>query len=133
VLRRRRWFTGEPIRGSESHQLAWFSPDGEEMDDDDWSVGYAKAVGLLLNGEAIPWPGRRGEPIVDDRLLLLFNADHGPIEWTLPDERWGDRWHVVLDTATEEDAPAELDEWIKPGDVYTMEGRSVVVLRRPVD
>src|SRR6185369_16196931 len=62
VLRRRRWFTGESIRGSASHQLAWFNPDGKEMSDDDWSVDHAKAVGLFLNGEAIPWPGRRGEP-----------------------------------------------------------------------
>ncbi len=133
VLRRRRWFTGEPIRGSDSHQLAWFSPDGEEMDDDDWAVGYAKAVGLFLNGEAIPWPGRRGEPVVDDRLLLLFNADEGPIDWTMPEERWADRWQVVLDTETDHHLSAEPDDWIKPGDVCTTAGRSIVVLRRPVD
>ena len=106
VLRRRRWFTGESIRGSESDQIAWFHPDGEEMTDDDWSVGYAKAVGLFLNGDAIPWPGRRGEPVVDDRFLLLFNAHHEPIDWTMPDEAWADRWLVELDTALDERAPA---------------------------
>ena len=133
VLRRRRWFTGEPIRGSDSHQLAWFNPDGEEMSDEDWSVGYAKAVGLLLNGEAIPWPGRRGEPVVDDRLLLLFNAHHEAIDWTMPDESWADRWHVVLDTGLDGDAVPDPDDWIKPGDVCTTVGRAVVVLRCPTE
>ena len=56
MFRRRRWFQGRGIRGLDD--LVWFRPDGEEMTDDDWENGYARAVGVFLNGDAIPTPGR---------------------------------------------------------------------------
>ncbi len=57
--------------------IAWLRPDGSPMQDHDWEVGFAKAIGVLLNGAAVPDPGPRGEPIRDDTFLILFNVHHG--------------------------------------------------------
>ena len=85
VLRRRRWFQGVPIRGSVD--IGWCRPDGAEMSDEDWGSGTG-SVGAFLNGEAITDRDRRGRRITGDSLLLLFNGQHEPIEWTLP-KQWG--------------------------------------------
>ena len=39
---------------------------------------------MFLNGEEIAAPDARGERIVDDSFLLLFNAHHEDVEFTLP-------------------------------------------------
>jgi glycogen operon protein len=97
IFRRRRWFQGRRIRGIED--LAWLRPDGEEMTDDDWETGYARAVGVFMNGRTIPTTDAYGEKIIDDDFLLLFNAGHEPLNWTLPGPGFGRRWTVDLDTA----------------------------------
>ncbi|HEU4521236.1 MAG TPA: glycogen debranching protein GlgX, partial [Thermoanaerobaculia bacterium] len=73
VFTRRRWFMGRPLRGADVSDIGWFKPDGEEMTDADWQSGFARSVGVFLNGRAIPTPDGRGEPIVDDSFYLLFN------------------------------------------------------------
>src|ERR687898_572297 len=42
VLRRRHFFQGRRIRGSEVKDLAWFRPDGKEMSDEDWNNAEAR-------------------------------------------------------------------------------------------
>jgi isoamylase len=123
VLRRRRWFQGLPIRGSVD--LGWCKPDGAEMGDDDWDAGSAPTVGLFLNGEAITDRDRRGQRVTDDCFLLLFNAHHEPIEWTLP-KLWGERWELVIDTA----GPGREGVALESGRALPVAGRSVVVLQR---
>ena len=86
VFRRRRWFQGRRIRDIDD--LAWFRPDGETMSDDDWEMGYARSVGVFLNGEAIPTKDAYGGRIVDDSFFVMFNAsetDHGVdrAEWQM--------------------------------------------------
>ena len=41
--------------------------------------------------------------MVDDSFYLMFNAHHEPLEFTLPEAKWGERWTVVLNTADEKD------------------------------
>ena len=83
VLRRRRYAQGHADRGSV--ELGWYKPDGSEMSDDDWDAGLALRVGLFLNGEAITDRDRRGQRVTDDSFLLLFNAHHKAVKWTLPE------------------------------------------------
>src|SRR5579872_1785729 len=97
VFHRRRWFQGRPIHGSDVTDIGWFSPDGSEMTEEDWDSGFAKSIGVFLNGEAIPDPDPRGEKITDDSFLVLFNAHYENLPFTIPDRDWGDRWVVVLD------------------------------------
>jgi isoamylase len=52
VFRRRHWFLGRPIYG-DLEDVAWFRPDGLEMSEDDWNAGFAKSLGVFLNGKAI--------------------------------------------------------------------------------
>ncbi|MCU1380213.1 MAG: isoamylase [Acidimicrobiales bacterium] len=130
VFRRRRWFQGRAIRGLDD--IGWFAADGTEMSEEDWAAGFAKSLGVFLNGDAIPTLDQRGEPIKDDSFLVLFNAHSEMIDFALP-ERWGERWSVVLDTA--EPLPPSLvpeaeQRLAKAGEWVPVESRSLVVLRR---
>jgi isoamylase len=127
VFRRRRWFQEQPIRGTED--IVWLRRDGEEMSEHDWTSGEPLELGVFLNGNAIPSPGKRGERIVDDRFLVLFNARHEDLEWQVPSARFGRRWRVVVDSATGfvgDEGGAEVDADVP----LPVEGRSVVVLLR---
>jgi isoamylase len=101
VFRRRRFFTG-PADGAAGRpgDIAWFTPSGREMTDADWKTGYAKAMGVFLNGDAITEPDPRGEQVRDETFLLLFSADSQPARFTLPAEDFGHQWEVVLDTGS---------------------------------
>ena len=101
VFRRRRFFTG-PADGAAGRpgDIAWFTPSGREMTDADWKTGYAKAMGVFLNGDAITEPDPRGERVRDETFLLLFSADSQPARFTLPAEDFGHQWEVVLDTGS---------------------------------
>jgi len=120
-LTRRRWLRG----GSD---IRWFNPDGGEMTEEQWQTGSAKSLGVFLNGEAIPSLGPRGERILDDSFLLLFNAHHEPIEFRVPNGGLAPSWTLVLDTAALEEV--EGARTIGAGEVVTVEGRAVTVLRR---
>jgi isoamylase len=128
VLRRRRFFQGRHIRGSEVKDLSWFRPDGKEMSDEDWNAGYSKSLTLRLAGDAIGETDAKGRPIVDDTLLILLNAHHTPLPFTLPAHKSGIRWCPVLDTALigETEKPVTI---LKGGERYDMEARAIAVLR----
>jgi glycogen operon protein len=129
VFRRRRFFHGRPIRGSEDgiSDIAWFRPDGKPMAGGDWDDPFAKAVGVFLNGDAISEPDERGAKVHDDTFLLLFNASHNDLEFTMPDSSFGGAWDVVLDSA----APLVDDQPpVKAGASVPIEERSLLVLRR---
>ena len=54
VFCRRRWFQGRPIHGTDVSDIGWFTPGGTEMSDEDWQAGFAKSLGVFLNGRGIP-------------------------------------------------------------------------------
>ncbi|HSH59699.1 MAG TPA: glycogen debranching protein GlgX [Acidimicrobiales bacterium] len=126
VFRRRRFFQGRPLHGAGVSDIAWLRPDGTEMSGEDWQTGTVTSIEVFLNGEAIQAPGPRGEQVVDESFLVLFNAHHEPMAFSLPDQRFGERWIRMIDTA---DSLFE-GESAKAGDQVTAEGRSVVLMRR---
>jgi isoamylase len=129
VFRRRGWFLGQAIRGEGVRDLGWFRPDGELMSDEDWQSGFARSLGVFLNGDAIPGLDPRGERVVDDTFYILFNAHHEPIPFRLPARAdWGERWTKVFDTAL--DGVKQTDETFTAGGEVPVEGRTVVVLMR---
>ena len=130
VFRRRRFFHGRPIRGTRDglSDLVWFTPAGSPMTDEDWEAGFAKSLGVFLNGEAISEPDPRGQRVTDDTFLLLFNAHDEDITFHLPAARYGESWTVELDTSSpflDEDSPG-----LKAATPVTVEARSLMVLRR---
>ncbi|MCU4184552.1 glycogen debranching protein GlgX [Acidiferrimicrobium sp. IK] len=131
VLRRRRWFQGRPIRGrGKVADIEWFDPAGTEMTDEQWDESFARSLQVFLNGEAIPYPDSRGERIVDDSLLLCFNAHWEPIDFTLPPASYGRSWSVLVDTE-EPLLPFDGQErHVDAGGTLRVVDRGVVVLRR---
>ncbi len=128
VFHRRRWFQGRPIHGAKVTDIGWFTPDGAEMSEEHWNEGFAKAIGVFLNGDAIQSPDARGERVIDDSFYVLFNAHHEPLQFTLPKPEWGNEWIVVLDTARS--SPEEEEQHYKTGEEVSLESRSLKVLRR---
>jgi glycogen operon protein len=126
VFRRRRFFEGGPIFGSEVSDIGWFRPDGAEMSAEDWSVGFAKSLGVFLNGDALPDPDMRGQRVGDDSFLLLFNAHHEPVTFTVPGGRWGQLWVPELDTTGGTRSAAA----VTAGSTVEVAGWAVQVLRR---
>ncbi|MGH9116669.1 MAG: glycogen debranching protein GlgX [Acidimicrobiales bacterium] len=125
AFRRRRWFQGRPIRGTVD--IGWFRPDGAEMTDGDWSAGFARSVGMFVNGDAITSRDARGQKVVDDSFLVMFNGGDEAIEWVLPPQ-WGKRWQPALTTVSEPVAAPSAG--FEVGDTIAVPGRSVIVLRR---
>src|SRR6267142_2050943 len=124
VFRRRRFFQGRPIRGT--LDIGWFKPDGRSMTDDDWDVGYARSLGVFLNGRAIQGHDEQGRPITDDSFILLFNAHTEGVRWAIPTE-YAAGWRLVLDTRRRhpERAPRLVAGRI------TTSARSIAVLQTP--
>jgi isoamylase len=131
VLRRRRFFTGQEIRGSGRKDIGWFMPSGREFTDDEWFDEQQRSLGMVLNGDEIADRGNRGEAITDQSLMVLMHAgDHG-VPWTIPGG-WGDSWAVVLDSADDSGlvtggAPPRM---VRAGDAVEVTARSIVVLQR---
>ena len=132
VFRRRRFFSGQGIRGLRDQvgDIAWFTPGGDEMTDDDWEAGFAKSLSVFLNGEAITEPDPRGETIRDDSFLLLFNASELDLEFAIPAPRYGEHWAKVLDTADPGGSGATQAPAVKPGDKVAVPSHCVQIFSR---
>ena len=122
-FRRRRWFQGRPIRGAVD--VVWLRPDGKPMSNHDWRSRHARALGVYMNGAAIPGHDERGRPIADESFLLLFNGQSRAVYWSVPRDQDGE-WRVVLDT----DRLQPLSEPEAVGDRVLTRARSVSVLCR---
>jgi isoamylase len=128
VLRRRKFFQGRRIRGSQISDLAWFRADGAEMSDDDWNNPRARSIALRLAGDAIEEVDQYGNRITDDTLLIVMSAEPKPLPFTLPAHRSGVEWELMLDTRSPLGAP-ETPVTLRGGDVYPMEARSLALFR----
>jgi isoamylase len=132
VFCRRRWFQGRPIRGNDVSDIGWFTPGGTEMSDQDWQAGFAKSLGVFLNGNAAPTVDERGRRVVDDSFYLMFNAHSDAVEFVLPERAWGEHWTVALDT---NELPDRVDvstpgRQLAAQDHLHVQAWSLVVLRR---
>lgn len=127
VLRRRHFFQGRMIRGSEVKDLTWFSPEGKEMTEEDWNNPLARSLGLRLAGDAIDEFDDRGNRIVDDTFLILLSAHHEPIPFVLPTQRSKMRWELVLDTR--EATGRRRYRLMRGGEPYHLEARSLALFR----
>jgi isoamylase len=133
VFRRRRFFSGKPVRrrGRDGlPDISWFAPDGAEMTDEDWDAGFSKSIAVFLNGHGIPDLDARGQRVLDDSFVLCFNAHHEQIEFTIPPKEFGAQWRIVVDTGADETTPFEE---LRAAAKLTVEAHSVVVLQATAD
>ncbi|QRV02901.1 glycogen debranching protein GlgX [Arcanobacterium phocisimile] len=128
TLRRRRFFLGSAFHGgtSERGDILWLRHDGEQMQDDDWDTWFARSVMLWLNGSGIQEPGMRGEKIVDDDLLIVFNASEEDLTFTVPQSQLVQPWQLSFSTAELFGSATSL----KPGDTFDVPQRSVQIFVR---
>ncbi len=125
VLRRRRFFAGRKIRGEGVQDIAWFDPSGVEMTDAGWASEHVRCIGVKLSGDAIAETNERGERIIDDTLLILFNAHDATVPFTLPGADEPAEWTAILDTAR----VSREHRRLASGDQYLLESRSLALLR----
>ena len=95
------------------------------MNDEAWNADFVRSIGMLLSGNAIEEVNERGEPIIGDTLLVLLNAHHDKVPFTLPPLDGEQQWQRVFDTRD----PRRRDRVFKPGARYPLRGRSVAVLQ----
>ncbi|NEN05890.1 glycogen debranching protein GlgX [Diaminobutyricibacter tongyongensis] len=128
TFRRLRYFDGKPVDRADGDPLpdiGWLSPSGVEMTMQDWSAGFNKSITVFLNGQSLERRDADGHQLTDDDVILFFNADSAPVEFTLPPRAVPLRWEVLLDTSQADAAPAPLEKT-----TITLADRSLVVLRR---
>jgi glycogen operon protein len=128
TFRRRRFLSGRPVGradGDPVPDVAWLTPTGDTMDDDDWEAGFAKSLAMYLNGHGIRETDERGDDVVDDCFYLAFNASDEAIQFTLPSADYAEGWTVVVDTAELGDVEPAT---VKSGETLSVAARATVVL-----
>src|SRR5699024_9230845 len=93
------------------------------MDEEAWRSSFARSLMVFLNGEAIAAPDERGQPVTDDHFLLLFNAHHESVDFTLPEGIDATSWSVVVDTT----GMQHEGDW-RSGQTYPVPPQAVIVL-----
>jgi isoamylase len=116
AFRRARFFTGAQLNGNGQKDVTWLSPAGHEMKSEDWTLGYARCLGMLL-GVA---PGEDGP------FALLVNAHHERLDFMLPPLDTGTRWARLIDTEHGRNNGAAT---FTGSETYPLAGRSLVVLQ----
>ncbi len=131
TFRRRNFLQGAKVGDDDVKDCDWFRPDGNAMQETDWQNTPAPVFGMALSGGGITEHSARGEALVDDDFLLLFNAHHDDVAFVLPPNA-GTPWSPVLDTANgfaAAQAPmADRGTAVDPPN-YLLPGRTVAVLR----
>ena len=127
VFSRRRYVRVNTVTPEGLKEIIWLTPDGREMTENDWNQEFARCLGVYLAGGAIERRGRRGKPIRDSNFLLLFNAHHETIPFTIAETLSAKAWITVLDTAAGE----PFAEKPLARQCYPLQGRSLVLLEEP--
>ena len=125
ILRRRRFLTEAYNEELDIKELTWVNPGGGEMQQGDWEAS-AQCIGLMLDGRAQPSGIRkRGE---DATLLLIYNAWHDVVEFTLPSQGGEARdWTLMIDTNLPAAAPDADQNAFASEQVYAVTGRSFLL------
>ncbi|MGI9136254.1 MAG: glycogen debranching protein GlgX, partial [Candidatus Nanopelagicales bacterium] len=123
AFRQRYFFDGRPLQEGGPKDLAWISPDGTEVSDEEWNSPDSRTLGMFIAGDV----STRGEEIVHgDSFLLIVHAGTDDIEFTLPGELYGREFRLILDTA---DATPRDDKTFGNGDELLVAARSSVLLQ----
>ena len=106
--------------------ILWLKPDGTEMTDEQWKQDSARSMGVFLSGEGLEEQDDRGQPITDQNFVLLMNAHHDGIPFTLPPLPAGEGWVALVDTSCQTSRNGDLV--FSPGDAYPLQARSLALL-----
>ena len=124
ILRRNRFLSAEENPRIGLKEITWVNATGREMDEEHWSDDGMLCFGMLLDGRAQATGIRqRGH---DATLLIVLNAFHDLVEFTLPGDTPDARWTLLIDTNLP-DLPTGRKAIFTPGEAYGVTGRSLLV------
>ncbi|MBO1907769.1 glycogen debranching protein GlgX [Microvirga sp. 3-52] len=122
MLRRGRFLTAAYDEELGVKDVTWITPAGDEMAQEHWDDPQARCLGILLDGRAQESGIRRLG--TDATLLLVMNAHHDVVKFTLPEAVDGTQWVCLLDTNhVDADVLAEFDF----GHVYEVTAHSLLL------
>ncbi len=122
ILRRGRFLTGAPIEALGVRDVTWINASGAEMRAADWNDPAMKCFGMLIDGRAQATGIRR--PGSETTMLIVMNAHHDFVHFTLPTCTNGHAWELVFDTNVPEREDAQQFEI---GDRYGVTARSLLL------
>ncbi|CAO3432868.1 Limit dextrin alpha-1,6-maltotetraose-hydrolase (EC 3.2.1.196) [Azospirillum doebereinerae] len=122
LLRRGRFLTGAMKPDREVKDVTWITPAGTEKTTEQWQDPMARCLGMLLDGRAQATGVRRAPS--DATLLLIVNAHHDVVPFTLPEVIGGSQWLRLLDTAEPDRLGVAMD---RNGDEIAVTGRSLLL------
>ena len=121
----RRTFFRHPLSGDDSDRdVHWLTPAAEHMTPGDWEAGYARCVGMLLDGKMMEEYDDFGLPIEAETVLLLINASEHDIPFLLPPIDAKQFWYAELDTFY----PKRRAKRYERGAMYRLKQRSMAFL-----
>jgi isoamylase len=126
LFRRRTFLRGRAIRDPAVKDVVWLNPDGREMTDDEWNQSFARCLGMFLSGRGLTERDEHGRPVEDNDLLLLLNAHHDEIPFSLP--AGSAPWNALVDTSSSDGIASHVA--YQAGTNYPLQGRSLALLRR---
>jgi isoamylase len=122
ILSRGRFLTGRYDEEFGVKDVTWLRPDGAEMGSENWTDGGARSLAVLLDGRAqATGVHRRGG---DATLLIMYNAYHDLVQFTLPESVGGSAWTRLLDTNLPDSQ--EIASFAS-GERYDVTGRSMLM------
>jgi glycogen operon protein len=121
ILHRARFLVGDYNEELQVKDVTWLSPEGLEMNPEQWGDTNAKCLGVLLDGRAqATGLKRRGS---DATLLIVCNSHHEIVKFTLPEVAEGKSWLGFVDTNLPD---ARLSSF-QFGHRYDVTGRSLAM------
>lgn len=122
ILHRGRFLTGQLHEKLDVKDVSWFQPNGDEMTEEAWGDAHAKCIGMLLDGRAQPTGLIRYGSL--STVLILFNAAHEDVVFSLPSVAHGESWRHIMDTFQ----PDDINEHhVDFGSEYTVRSRTTVL------
>jgi glycogen operon protein len=118
------------VEGVQEQDILWVRPDGNEMTGDEWTAGWVRCIGMVLNGRTLDDVNAFGQPLRDDTFLMLFNPHHEPIKFYMPKGHERKCWDLCFDTR---DAKESESMQVSPGKPYELRDRSFALFREHED
>lgn len=126
-LHRRKFYQDRTIRKSAEKDILWVRPDGQEMGDEEWGLGWARSLGVVLNGATLGDVDEAGDLVKDSSFLMMLNCHHEPIEFYVPATSNTTKWEILVDTNDPDLQAGTIFK--RPGDAMELVPLSFVLAR----
>jgi isoamylase len=123
VFSRPRFFRGEVLSEAGVKDITWFTPSGKEAQEADWRNPAARSLGYVLSGAAGEFFTPGGQRDIDESFLVMINANHGDLDFRMPELGAAMAWQALVDTALPS-GRVESSRLYLPGEVYPLRAHS---------